>query len=36
MSRALNEMPQFTVSVKVVECESIPEVAVTVTVEVTG
>jgi len=36
MSRILNGMAQFTVSEKVVECESMPEVAVTVTVEVMG
>jgi type II secretory pathway component PulL len=36
MSRILNGMAQFTVSVKVVVCVSDPEVAVTVTVDVTG
>lgn len=36
MVRAGVRMPQFTVSVKVVVCCSDPEVAVTVTVDVTG
>ena len=36
MSRVLNGMDQLTVSVKVVVCESDPDVPVTVTVDMTG